>query len=105
MVPSGFSSRAASTDDAASIYQLVAAAEIEWHGQAEVVPDRVAADLRRPELRPDQDILVVHGPDGDLAGWAWVHLGKRAQIEVHPSYRGLGIGAARLGRAAVPRDR
>jgi len=96
MVPSGFSSRAASTDDAAAIYQLIAAAEIERHGQAEVVPDRVAADLRRPELRPGQDTLVVHGPDGDVAGWAWVHLGKRAQIEVHPSYRGLGIGTALL---------
>jgi ribosomal protein S18 acetylase RimI-like enzyme len=96
MVPSGFSSRAASIDDADAIYQLMAAAEIEWHGHAEAVPDQVAADLRRPELLPDQDTLVVHAPDGELAGWAWVHLGKRAQIEVHPTYCGLGIGTALL---------
>ena len=96
MVPPGFSSRPATVDDADAIYQLVAAAEIEWHGQAEAVPDQVAADLRRPELHPEQDTLLVHAPDGELAGWAWVHLGKRAQIEVHPSYHGLGIGTALL---------
>ncbi|MGY4766675.1 GNAT family N-acetyltransferase [Kribbella sp. CWNU-51] len=96
MVPPGFSSRPATVDDADAIYQLIAAAEIEWHGRAEAVQDQVAADLRRPELRLEQDTLLVHGPDGELAGWAWVHLGKRAQIEVHPSYHGLGIGTALL---------
>ena len=96
MVPPGFSSRPATVDDADAIYQLVAAAEIEWHGRAEAVQDQVAADLRRPELRLEQDTLLVHAPDGELAGWAWVHLGKRAQIEVHPSYHGLGIGTALL---------
>lgn len=90
------STRAATIADADAIYRLIAAAEIGWHGQAEVVPDQVAADLRRPELDLERDTLLVHAPNGDLAGWAWVHLGKRAQIDVHPSYRGQGIGTRLL---------
>jgi ribosomal protein S18 acetylase RimI-like enzyme len=92
----GFSRRPATSADAEAIYQLLATAETGWHGRAEVVPDQVAADLQRPELQPERDTLVVHAANGDLAGWAWVHLGKRAQIDVHPSYRGLGIGTALL---------
>jgi len=90
------SSRPATSDDAEAIYELIAAAERSWHGQAEVVPDQVAADLRRPELDPERDTLVVHAQNGDLAGWAWIHLGKRAQVGVHPSYRGNGIGTMLL---------
>ena len=90
------SSRPATSDDAEAIYELIAAAERSWHGQAEVVPDQVAADLRRPELDPERDTLVVHAQNGDLTGWAWIHLGKRAQVGVHPSYRGNGIGTMLL---------
>lgn len=90
------STRAATSADADAIYGLIAGAEIGWHGQAEVVPDQVAADLRRPELDLARDTLLVHAPNGDLAGWAWLHLGKRAQIDVHPSYRGNGIGTLLL---------
>jgi mycothiol synthase len=96
MLPQGFASRSATMDDAEAIYRLMAAGEIRWHGRAEVVPDGVAADLRRPELDLDRDTLLVEAANGDLAGWAWLHLAKRAQIDVHPSYWGLGIGTALL---------
>jgi mycothiol synthase len=96
MLPQGFARRSATMDDAQAIYRLMAAGEIRWHGRAEVVPDAVAADLQRPELDRERDTLVVEAADGDLAGWAWLHLGKRAQIDVHPSYWGLGIGTALL---------
>jgi ribosomal protein S18 acetylase RimI-like enzyme len=96
MLPAGFAIRPATIDDAVAIYDLMAATEMRWHGRAEVVPDAVAADLQRPELDLTRDTLVVHAPNGDLAGWAWLHLGKRAQIDVHPAYQGLGIGTALL---------
>ncbi|MEU4608625.1 GNAT family N-acetyltransferase [Kribbella sp. NPDC023972] len=96
MFPAGFANRPATIDDAVAIYDLMAATEMRWHGRAEVVPDAVAADLQRPELDLTRDTLVVHAPNGDLAGWAWLHLGKRAQIDVHPAYQGLGIGTALL---------
>ncbi|MEV0289257.1 GNAT family N-acetyltransferase [Kribbella sp. NPDC050820] len=94
MLPPGFTSRSTTIADAEAIYRLLAAGEIQWHGRAEVVPDGVAADLQRPELDVERDTLVVHAADGELAGWGWLHLGKRGQIDVHPSYRGLGIGTA-----------
>jgi len=87
-----FTTRPAAIADAHAIYELIAAAEQEWHGHAEVVPDGVAADLARPLIQLDRDTLVVLAPNGDLVGWAWVHDGRRAQIDVHPSYRGLGVG-------------
>jgi ribosomal protein S18 acetylase RimI-like enzyme len=96
MLPHGFASRSATMDDADAMYRLMAAGEIRRHGRAEVVPDQVAADLRRPELDLERDTLIVEAANGDLAGWAWLHLGKRAQIDVHPSYWGLGIGTALL---------
>ena len=58
-----------------------------------MVPDQVAADLRRPELDLERDTLVVHAANGELAGWAWVHLGKHApdrRASVVP--RGSGSG-------------
>jgi GNAT superfamily N-acetyltransferase len=88
--------RAAAVADAEAMYQLIAAAETGWHGRTEAVPDQVAADLSRPELDLARDTLLLHTPDGDLAGWAWLHLGKRAQIVVHPSYLGQGIGTRLL---------
>ncbi|MFI7061176.1 GNAT family N-acetyltransferase [Kribbella sp. NPDC050124] len=92
MFPPGFTSRPATIGDAEAIYRLIATGEIQWHGRAEVVPDAVAADFERPELDVERDTLVVHAANGDLAAWAWLHLGKRGQVDVHPSYRGLGIG-------------
>lgn len=82
--------------DAGAIYELIAAAEVGWHGQAEVIVDRVAADLRRPLIDLGVDTLVVEAPGGGVAGWAWNHGGKRAQVDVHPSYRGLGLGTRLL---------
>ncbi|WP_433168949.1 GNAT family N-acetyltransferase [Kribbella sp. CA-247076] len=96
MLPEGFTSRPATHDDPPAIHRLMAAAETEWHGRAEVVPDAIEADLRRPELHLDRDTLVVYAANGDLAGWAWIHLGKRAQVDVHPAYRGRGLGTALL---------
>ncbi|WP_405058308.1 GNAT family N-acetyltransferase [Kribbella sp. NBC_01505] len=91
-----FRSRAAGVEDAQAIYGVIAAGEVGWHGAAEVVPDRVGADLRRPLIDLDLDTLVLEAPDGELVAWAWNHGGKRAQVDVHPSYRGLGLGARLL---------
>ncbi|GAA1701707.1 hypothetical protein GCM10009745_56070 [Kribbella yunnanensis] len=91
-----FSGRAAGVGDAGAIWGVIAAAEVGWHGRAEVVPDRVAADLRRPLIDLALDTLVLEAPGGELVGWAWNHGGKRAQVDVHPAYRGLGLGSRLL---------
>lgn len=91
-----FTDRPADLGDADAIYRLIAANEREWHGRAEVVADQVAANLSRPLIRLERDTLIVNAPNGDVAAWAWLHDGKHAQIDVHPAYRGLGIGTRLL---------
>lgn len=91
-----FSTRPATLDDAPAIHQLIAAEERAWHGQVEAVPDAVAADLRRPLIKLELDTRVATAPNGDLAGWVWVHGGRHAKIDVHPSYAGLGLGTQLL---------
>ncbi|NIK60062.1 GNAT family N-acetyltransferase [Kribbella shirazensis] len=91
-----FTTRPAVLTDAAAIHALIATAEQGWHGQVQAVPDTVAADLQRPLITLDLDTRVVEASNGDLAGWAWVHGGRRAQVDVHPSYVGLGLGTQLL---------
>ena len=91
-----FRERAAGVGDARAIYELIAAGEVEWHGRAEVALDRVVADLRRPLIDLAVDTLVVEAAGGVVAGWGWNHGGKRAQVDVHPAYRGLGVGTRLL---------
>jgi len=68
------------------------------------VVDQVAADLRRPLIDLAADTVVVEAAGGEVAGWAWNHGGKRVQVDVHPSYRGLGLGT-RLIEWAEARSR
>ncbi|WP_327634331.1 GNAT family N-acetyltransferase [Kribbella sp. NBC_00482] len=93
-----FSTRPATLDDAPAIHRLIAAAEKLWHGQAESAPDAVAADLQRPLITLDLDTRVIESDD-ELVAWAWVHGGRRAQVDVHPSHVGLGLGTELLGWA------
>ncbi|TCC25564.1 GNAT family N-acetyltransferase [Kribbella speibonae] len=90
-----FSTRPATLDDAPAIHQLIAAAEQLWHGETERAPDQVAADLQRPLITLDLDTRVVEA-NGEIVAWAWVHGGRRAQVDVRPSYVGLGLGTQLL---------
>jgi GNAT superfamily N-acetyltransferase len=80
-MPAGFSCRAATTADAEAIAQVVG-----------IAVDEVEAALERPGLDASVDSLVVVGPAGDVAAWAWVNRGRRSQIDVGPAYQGLGLG-------------
>ncbi len=89
------STRPATLDDAPAIHRLIATAEELWHGQSESAPDAVAADLQRPLITLDLDTRVIESDD-QVVAWAWVHGGRRAQVDVHPSYVGLGLGTQLL---------
>jgi ribosomal protein S18 acetylase RimI-like enzyme len=96
VVPNGYSSRAATDADVESIHLLVTAAERLLHGESETTLDGVKAVLSRPGFDPAVDSVVVHDAAGQLAAWAWLNRGKRAEIDVSPDHRGLGIGSALL---------
>ncbi|MFJ9422967.1 GNAT family N-acetyltransferase [Streptomyces sp. NPDC101249] len=97
-LPPGYLARPAALADADAIQRLVAVCERAAHGAAPAVPDGVAARLALPGVDPARDTVLVSGPDGTCAAWAWVR-GRRCAIDVHPGHRGRGLGTALLGWA------
>lgn len=92
-----FTTRAATLADAPAIHDLVSAAALDHDGRTEEGLDGVVADLTRPAIDLTRDTRVAHDPAGELAGWGWVHLGRRFRVDVHPRYRGTGLGTELLG--------
>jgi mycothiol synthase len=89
----GLTTRAATRSDVAALTALIAACEIANNGVAEVHPTDVEQSF---DLADDEaGVIVVEGPD-ELVGWATLADG-RADVDVHPGWRGRGIGSALLG--------
>ena len=81
----GYSTRPPTGDDAEAIFDVAHAADREDAG----VTDWSLADVRN-EL-PHSEGVVVRDPDGAVVAFALVH-DIDADVEVHPSARGQGIG-------------
>jgi ribosomal protein S18 acetylase RimI-like enzyme len=94
--PASYRCRAATTADARAIHELIAACERELLGHPETEPDRTAAELTLPGVDLAADTLLVHDSRERLAGWAWVHGGRRSRVDVHPDHRGRGLGRSLL---------
>lgn len=100
-------------DDAEAVANLVNACSVERTGQPEVTAAGLRAEWQTPSVRLETDTALVHAADGSLAGYATVwapapHVRLRAVVEVHPDYRGRGVGTALShwlddrGRQALP---
>ena len=90
--PLGLTSRRAARSDVAAITALIAACEIANDGAAEVHSTDIEQSL---DLGADLGgVIVINAPD-ELAGWGSVHDG-RAEADVHPAWRGRGLGSALL---------
>jgi len=88
----GLTTRAATRADVAAITALIAACEIADNGLAEVHPTDVEQSF---DLAGDAGgVIVVEAPD-QLVAWATVANG-RADADVHPRWRGRGIGSTLL---------
>ena len=88
----GLTARAATRSDVAAITALIAACELANDGVAEVHPTDVEQNF---DLADDlAGVIVVEAPD-QLVGWATLADG-RAEVDVHPMWRGRGIGSALL---------
>jgi ribosomal protein S18 acetylase RimI-like enzyme len=88
----GLTIRAATRADVAAITALIAAGEIADNGVAEVQ----LADVEHAFDLADEPagVIVVEARD-QMIGWATV-ADDQADVEVHPAWRGRGIGAALL---------
>ena len=87
----GLKARAATRSDIAAITALVAACEMANDGVAEVHPTDIEHDF---DLAGDGGVIVVEGPD-QLVAWATV-ADRRGHVDVHPAWRGRGLGSALL---------
>ena len=92
----GYRCDPASLDDAPAIHTVIDACERTMYGRSQTDLSHVVADLTRPGVDPRLDALVVRGPSGEVVGWAWVKLGRRCTIDVHPAHTGRGLGTALL---------
>ena len=88
----GLTTRAAKRSDVAAITALIAACETIDNGLAEVHPTDVEQSFDVADAQAG--VLIVEVPD-QLVGWATLADG-RAEVDVHPAWRGRGIGSALL---------
>jgi GNAT superfamily N-acetyltransferase len=90
--PPGLTLRNAAFDDAQAVIELVNAAEVVDVGEEILELSDIEADWASPQLHLAQDVLLVEDT-GRLVAWAQVG-DERADANVHPDYRGRGIGLA-----------
>ena len=96
MLPSGFSFRPATMDDAEAVADILAAVELAEKGETDTTAETVRSDWAGVDL--DSEAAVVTGPNGRVV--ASVDLVNRNYISasvygyVHPDYQGKGIGRA-----------
>src|SRR3712207_710765 len=91
-LPHGYRTRSLTPDDAQAVTDLVAATELDVDGSVEIDVSDVRVDWGRPNF--DQATMSVGVErEGALVAFAEVYRG-RAEVEVHPTQRGNGLGTA-----------
>jgi predicted N-acetyltransferase YhbS len=88
--------RAATRSDVAAVTALVAACETANDGVAEVHPTDIEHNF---DLADEGGVIVMEARD-QLVAWATVADG-RGQVDVHPAWRGRGLGSALLAWTEV----
>jgi len=93
-LPPGYTTRAATVDDAPAIAQLIAACQLLDGDQAEMTVEELLDDWQGVNLA--EETVAVVAPDGQITGYADL-LNRRYVLisvygHVHPDQRGRGIG-------------
>jgi mycothiol synthase len=97
-LPDGYTARPATMDDVDAVTALIAAAELEEDGKIEIEPEDIRSSWARASLNLATEVLLMHD-GGELVAWAEVDKGRRADADVRPDRRGIGIGTALLSWA------
>jgi mycothiol synthase len=88
----GTMTRAATRSDVSAITALIAACELADNGVAEVHPTDVEQSF---DLADEEGGVIVVEALDQLVGWATAADG-RAEADVHPAWRGRGVGSSLL---------
>jgi len=109
-LPEGYATRVPWREDAEAVAALIHASELADNGSSDMSPEELLDDWHSLDLA--EDAVVVVAPDGAIAAYA--DLINRAFVtvsadgDVHPDFRGLGLGAylvawgERLTRERMP---
>jgi len=95
-LPRGFVLRRPIMDDIELVLQLIQTCEIEREGCSETTLDGLRVWWHMPNFTLATDAWIVLSPEGQIVGLAIIRADEHARIyvggEVHPDYRGRGIG-------------
>ncbi|GAC1422410.1 MAG: GNAT family N-acetyltransferase [Ktedonobacteraceae bacterium] len=95
-LPRGFVLRRPTMDDIESVLHLVQTCEIEREGRPETTLNGLLIEWQSPNFTLATDAWIVLSPEGNAIGFADADHDQHARIyiggNVHPDYRGRGIG-------------
>ena len=89
--PAGFTTRPLTAEDLDGIFDLIAACERNATGVADIDPEDIRADWARPGFDLATDSVAIC--DGDLIVATAEVFKNRADVNVHPTFEGRGLGA------------
>lgn len=90
-LPAGLPTRALTTDDLEAVFEIVAAEEAQDVGEVLIERADIVADWQRPSFDLGASSVGVLD-DGRLVAFAELSHADRAEVGVHPSHRGRGVG-------------
>jgi mycothiol synthase len=96
-LPEPYRERPANEDDLEAVTALVAACEEDVLGEVLIETEDVAADWRRPSFDLSTDCVVVFADDSLVGHGELFVPDRRAEVNVHPGHRGVGLGTWLLG--------
>jgi GNAT superfamily N-acetyltransferase len=92
-LPEGYRERRATEADLEAVTQLVATYEEDVIGEALIDAEDVAGDWRRPSFDLSTDCVLVLAGDLLVGHGELFVPDRRAEVNVHPDHRGIGLGS------------
>src|SRR6185312_7860885 len=105
VLPRGFLVRPATMDDVEAVSELVQRCERAEYGRAETTLEDISTRWHDPDCNLATDTWIVCSSEGQVVGfsrvWDREHVRIYTSGEVHPDYRGHGIGTYLLNAVEI----